>query len=33
MSSGSAPEEESRTFPEGDKVIEQFDFDLRSRFP
>jgi hypothetical protein len=31
MSSTSAPEEENRTFPEGDKVIEQFDF--ATRFP
>ena len=28
-----APEEENRTFPEGDKVIEQFDFDFATRFP
>ena len=28
-----APEEENRTFPEGDKVIEQFDLDFSTRFP
>ena len=31
--SNPASQEENRTFPEGDNVIEQFDFDFATRFP